>query len=65
MLTKMYSASGTPSAALVGLLVLALPGPLAAGLWWLKGRETRNLSLEEGSDQEAADSWQKAPVTAR
>jgi MFS family permease len=65
MLTKMYSASGTPSAALVGLLVLALPGPLAAGLWWLKGRETRNLSLEEGSDQEAADSWQKAAVTAR
>jgi MFS family permease len=65
MLTKMYAASGTPSAALIGLLVLALPGPLAAALWWLKGRETQNLSLEEGSDQETADAWHKAPATAR
>lgn len=64
MLTKMYALSGTPSAALVGLLVLAIPGPLAAALWWLKGRETSNLSLEEGSDQETADAWQEAPAPA-
>lgn len=51
MLTDLYAASGTPSAALVGLLVLAIPGPLAALLWWMRGRETRNLSLEEGSNQ--------------
>jgi MFS family permease len=65
MLTKMYAATGTPSAALVGLLVLAIPGPLAAALWWLRGRETSNLSLEEGSVQEAANSWREAPATAR
>jgi MFS family permease len=65
MLTKLYAVSGTPSAALVGLLVLALPGPLAAALWWLRGRETSNVSLEEGSDQDAADSWQEVPATAR
>jgi MFS family permease len=66
MLTKMYAASGTPSAALAGLLVLALPGPLAAALWWVKGRETRDLSLEQGS-AEPTDAWQtgqKAPATA-
>lgn len=65
MLTKMYALSGTPSAALVGLLMLAIPGPLAAAIWWLRGRETSNLSLEEGSVQGAADSWQEAPATAR
>ncbi|MEX3679777.1 hypothetical protein [Paraburkholderia sp. BR14320] len=32
------------------LLALALPGPVAAAIWWVKGRETRNISLEEGSD---------------
>ena len=65
MLTRMYAASGTPSAALVGLLVLAIPGPLAAALWWLRGHETRNLSLEEGSVQEAGESWQETSATAR
>jgi MFS family permease len=52
MLTNVYAASGTPSAALIGLLVLALPGPLAAAAWWIGGRETRALSLEEGSVDE-------------
>ncbi|WP_235215015.1 MULTISPECIES: MFS transporter [Burkholderia] len=47
MLTSVHAMSGAPSAALVVLLVLALPGPLAAGLWWLNGRETRRISLEE------------------
>jgi MFS family permease len=65
MLTRMYAASGTPSAALVGLLVLAIPGPLAAALWWLWGHETRDLSLEEGSVQEAGESWQRTSATAR
>jgi hypothetical protein len=64
MLTKMYAMSGTPSAALVGLPVLAIPGPLAAAIWWLRGRETRNLSLEEGSAQETDVSWREAPATA-
>lgn len=49
MLTNVYAASGTPSAALIGLLLLALPGPIAAAAWWMMGRETRNVSLEEGS----------------
>ncbi|WGY70184.1 MFS transporter [Burkholderia cepacia] len=51
MLTNVYAMSGSPSAALVVLLVLALPGPLAAGLWWLNGRETRRMSLEECSTE--------------
>ncbi|WP_186102838.1 MFS transporter [Burkholderia gladioli] len=49
MLTNVYAATGTPSAAMIGLLLLALPGPLAALLWFVNGRETRNVSLEEGS----------------
>lgn len=66
MLTQVYAASGTPSAALIGLLVLALPGPFAAALWWLYGRETRNVSLEEGSVDEAAIAWQQqTPAPAR
>ncbi|MFL9883301.1 MFS transporter [Paraburkholderia agricolaris] len=58
LLTSLYSAVGTPSAALIALLLLALPGPIAAGLWCLRGRETRNVSLEEGS----ADEYTPAPV---
>ncbi len=65
MLTDVYAASGTPSAALIGLLVLALPGPLAAALWWMRGRETRNLSLEAGSVDVADEQWSRAPATAR
>ncbi|HZZ10430.1 MAG TPA: MFS transporter [Paraburkholderia sp.] len=55
MLTRLYATLGTPSAALGALLLLALPGPLAAGLWCLRGRETRNVSLEEGSAHASAD----------
>lgn len=51
MLTYAYQTSGTPASALMVLLVLALPGPLAALWWWSKGKETRNVSLEEGSDE--------------
>lgn len=49
LLTSAYQASGAPSSALAVLLLLALPGPIAAALWWRLGTETRNLSLEEGS----------------
>ncbi|WCM26289.1 MFS transporter [Sphingomonas sp. QA11] len=49
MLTYAYQTSGAPSSALLVLIVLALPGPIAALLWWLWGEETRNVSLEQGS----------------
>ncbi|MGY3232550.1 MFS family permease [Luteibacter sp. HA06] len=49
MLTYAYQMSGEPSSALIVLITLALPGPIAAALWWRLGRETRNVSLEEGS----------------
>ncbi|MFM0207818.1 MFS transporter [Paraburkholderia sediminicola] len=65
MLTSLYATVGTPSSALIALLVLALPGPLAAGLWYLRGRETRNVSLEEGSaDECAASSIEANALTA-
>ncbi|MGF6612445.1 hypothetical protein OKW45_007433 [Paraburkholderia sp. WSM4175] len=50
LLTSAFSTTGAPSAPLLVLLALALPGPVAAAIWWVKGRETRNISLEEGSD---------------
>ncbi|WLE61168.1 MFS transporter [Burkholderia plantarii] len=68
MLTNVYAATGTPSAALIGLLLLALPGPLAALLWLLNGRETRNVSLEAGSaDTGLADAagWTPRPAAMR
>jgi MFS family permease len=49
MLTSAYQATGAPTSALLILIVLALPGPIVAGLWWLWGEETRNVSLEQGS----------------
>ena len=49
LLTSAYQVSGAPSSALIVLLLLALPGPIAAALWWCLGKETRNVSLEEGS----------------
>lgn len=49
LLTSAFTSTGTPSAPMLVLLVLAAPGPLAAAAWWLKGRETRNVSLEQGS----------------
>lgn len=51
MLTWAYQATGAPSSALLIVLVLALPGPLAAALWWYRGVETRNVSLEERSGE--------------
>jgi hypothetical protein len=33
----------------MALFTLALPGPIAAALWWRNGLETRNVSLEAGS----------------
>ncbi|WP_244144722.1 hypothetical protein [Paraburkholderia tuberum] len=50
LLTSAFSTTGAPSAPLLVLLALALPGPVAAAMWWVKGRETWNISLEEGSD---------------
>ena len=55
LLTSAFAPTGTPSAPLLVLLVLATPGPVAAAVWWLKGRETRNVSLEEGSDDALMD----------
>jgi len=49
MLTSAYQATGAPSSALLILIALALPGPIAAALWWMWGEETRNVSLEQGS----------------
>lgn len=49
MLTFAYQSTGAPSSALLVLIALALPGPVAALLWRLWGEETRNVSLEEGS----------------
>jgi hypothetical protein len=60
-----YASSGTPSSALVVLLALALPGPLAAAYWWWQGKETRNVSLEDGSADVAMASWAEAAVTGR
>jgi MFS family permease len=63
MLTFAYQSTGTPSAALLVLIILALPGPIAALLWWLWGEETRNLSLEEGSaDTQDAPRRRSRPV---
>ncbi|WP_158816772.1 MFS transporter [Methylocapsa sp. S129] len=49
LLTSAYQFTGTPVLALIVLMALALPGPIAAALWWRNGLETRNVSLEEGS----------------
>ena len=49
MLTWAFQATGTPAGALIILMVLAAPGPIAALIWWRLGAETRNVSLEEGS----------------
>ena len=50
LLTLAYQSSGTPAGALGVLLLLALPGPIAAIIWARRGIETRNISLEAGSD---------------
>lgn len=49
LLTGAFAAYHHPSAALLVLLLLAAPGPIAAAFWWVRGRETRGLSLEAGS----------------
>lgn len=51
LLTSAYQTTGAPGPALLVLLALAAPGPVAAILWWWKGVETRNLSLEHGSNE--------------
>lgn len=61
MLTSAYQATGAPSSALLILIVLALPGPIAAALWWMWGEETRNVSLEKGS----AETQAEGPRSAR
>lgn len=53
LLTFAYQTTASPGPALLVLIVLALPGPVAAILWWWKGVETRNLSLEHGSNEGA------------
>lgn len=53
LLTFAYQASGSAGPALLILVLLASPGPIAALLWWWKGVETRNLSLEHGSNEKA------------
>jgi MFS family permease len=49
LLAYAFELSGTPASAFFVLLVLALPGPLAAALWFRRGNETRHASLEAGS----------------
>jgi hypothetical protein len=49
LLAYAFERSGTPGSAFFTLLVLALPGPLAAALWFWRGHETRRVSLEAGS----------------
>lgn len=49
LLAYAFQFSGTPASAFFVLLVLALPGPLAAALWFWRGKETRHVSLEAGS----------------
>ena len=53
LLTFAYQTSGSAGPALMVLILLASPGPIAAILWRWKGVETRNLSLEHGSNEEA------------
>jgi MFS family permease len=53
LLTAAYQVSATPVLALVTLFALAVPGPIAAALWWRYGTETRNISLEQGSSDDA------------
>lgn len=65
LLTSVYASSGTPSSALVVLLALALPGPLAAAYWWWQGKETRNVSLEDGSTDVTIAPWANAVATGR
>jgi MFS family permease len=65
LLTSVFASSGTPSSALIVLLVLALPGPFAAALWWWQGRETRNVSLEDGSTQGVESAWAEPAAVAR
>jgi uncharacterized membrane protein len=36
----------TAVAPLLALLVMVLPGPIAALMWWMRGFESRHLSLE-------------------
>lgn len=50
LLTSAFQASGSSGSALAVLILLAIPGPIAALLWARRGVETRNLSLEAGSD---------------
>jgi MFS family permease len=65
LLTSVFASSGTPSSALIVLLVLALPGPFAAALWWWQGRETRNVSLEDSSTQGVEPAWAEPAAVAR
>lgn len=53
LLTGAFAVYHHPSAALLVLLALAAPGPVAAAIWWARGRETRGLSLEAGSRRPA------------
>jgi MFS family permease len=55
LLTGAFNSTGTPSSALIVLIILVAPGPVASACWWLRGNETRNVSLEEGSGEVAVE----------
>ncbi|MBV9386652.1 MAG: MFS transporter [Chroococcidiopsidaceae cyanobacterium CP_BM_ER_R8_30] len=46
LLTQVFSSTRDPKAALLVLLIMVLPGPISALLWYLRGVETKNRALE-------------------
>lgn len=47
ILSQMFAVFHTAEAPLLALLVMVLPGPIAALVWWTRGFESRHLSLEQ------------------
>lgn len=51
LLSAIYQSTQRSMLALVALTVLSLPGPISALIWYLRGTEARNRSLEELSGE--------------
>lgn len=47
LLSQMFAIYHTAEAPLLALLIMVLPGPIAALTWWLFGFESRHLPLEQ------------------
>ena len=54
LITQVFANTKDPTTALIVLFVLAIPGPIAALWWWMRGPETRHQSLERGAGEAAA-----------